>query len=156
MLLKLNNVKLKYQQDKTGKYFIMNMKVKTKRDFDSKVSNIICHNLNELCGHKWTKVELRNILNSADKYYLNEIGRKFMVDRSKVLYASAYYLLVMPKQFVTTSGEQLYVWLYRESTIEGFGSINIGVDEDFEYSVVRNYFTKTKTISPKNVDSIIQ
>lgn len=122
------------------------MKVTIKRDFDGKVSNIICHRLNELCEHKWTKAELLEILNSSKQCYLNEIGRKFMVDRNKVLYASAYYLLVMPKQFITTSGEQLYVWLYRESTIEGFGSINIGVDEDFEYSVVRNYFTKTKKI----------
>lgn len=122
------------------------MKVTIKRDFDGKVSNIICHRLNELCEHKWTKAELLEILNSSKQCYLNEIGRKFMVDRNKVLYASAYYLLVMPKQFITTSGEQLYVWFYRESTIEGFGSINIGVDEDFEYSVVRNYFTKTKKI----------
>ncbi len=122
------------------------MKVTIKRDFDGKVSNIICHRLNELCEQKWTKAELLEILNSSKQCYLNEIGRKYMVDRSKVLYASAYYLLVMPKQFVTTSGKQLYVWLYRDSTIEGFGSINIGVDEDFEYSIVRNYFTKTKKI----------
>lgn len=133
-----------------------NMKVIIKGDFDGKVSNILCHNLNELCGQKWTKAALLEILNSSKKCYLNEIGRKYMVDKNKVNYMSACYLLVAPEQFFTVTGEQLYVWLYRENTNERFGSINIGVDEDFDYSVVRNYFTKTKTISPKNVDPIIQ
>lgn len=118
------------------------MKVKIKLDFDGKVSTSICHKLNELCVQKWKIVEIKEILNLADKFYLNEIGRKVMADRSKVNYGSANYLLVAPKEFVTSTGEQLYVWLYRESTNESFGKINIGGDDDLDYEVVKNYFIK--------------
>ena len=117
------------------------MTLNIKRDFDGKVTTSVCHKLNELCGQKWTMIELREILNSTDKCFLNEIGRKFTVGRTKVLYPSSNYLLVMPKQFISTKGEQLYVWLYRKNTDERFGKINIGVEDDFDYSVVRNYFT---------------
>ena len=128
----------------------MKMKVKTKRDFDGKVSNIICHRLNELCEQKRTKAELLEILNSSKQCYLNEIGRKYMLDKSKVLYASACYLLVLPKEFVALTGEQLYVWLYRDNVNMRFGSINLGVAEDFEYAVVRNYYTKIQ----KNIKKV--
>lgn len=126
------------------------IKVKTKRDFDGKVSNIVCHKLNELCGQKWTKEEIREALNSTGKCYLNEIGRKYKVGRSLVKYTSAYYLLVLPKQFFTSTGEQVYVWLYRKNTNESFGRINVGVDEDFDYAVVKNYFTR-KNIKQSNI-----
>ena len=85
------------------------MKANIKRDFDDKVSTSACHKLNELCGQKWTMVEIREILNSADKNYLNEFGRKVMLDRSKVKHMTANYILVLPKQFITSKGEQIYV-----------------------------------------------
>ena len=44
-----------------------NMKVIIKSTFDGKVSNVVCHQLNELCGQKWTKEELRRILKSTEK-----------------------------------------------------------------------------------------
>lgn len=116
------------------------IKVKIKRDFDGKVSNIVCHELNELCGQKWTKEEIREVLNSTVKCYLNEIGRKHNVDNSSVKYASAYYILVLPKQFITSTGEQIFVWLYRKNINECFGRINFGVDDDFDYAVVENHF----------------
>lgn len=122
------------------------MKAKIKRDFDGKVSNIVCHKLNELCGQKWTREELREFLNSANKCYLNEIGRKVMIDRSKVNYVSAIYILVFPEQFITSKGEQLYVWLYRKNTNESFGKINIGVEDDFDYEVVEKYYAMTKDV----------
>ncbi len=118
------------------------MKVKIKRDFDGKVTTSLCHKLNELCGQKWKIAEIKEILNLTDKSYLNEIGRKSMVNGSKVNYVSANYLLVAPKQFITSTGEQIYVWLYRKSTDESFGKIKIGVDDDLDYEVVKNYFTK--------------
>ena len=120
------------------------IKVKIKRGFDGKVSNIVCHKLNELCGQKWTKEEIREILNSTGQCYLNEIGRKHNVGKSLVKYASAYYILVLPKQFITSTGEQIYIWLYRKNTNESFGRINIGIDDGFDYAVVKNHFTKTK------------
>lgn len=116
--------------------------VKIKSAFDGKVSNIVCHQLNELCGQKWTKEELRRILNSTEKCYLNEIGRKHKVGKSLVKYASAYYILVLPKQFITSTGEQVYVWVYRENTNESFGRINVGIEDTFDYDVVKNYFSR--------------
>ena len=126
---------------------ITKMKVKIKRDFDGKVSTSICHKLNELCGQKWKIAEIKEILNLTGKSYLNEIGRKSMVNGSKVNYVSANYLLVAPKQFITSTGEQIYVWLYRKSTDESFGKINIGADDDFDYAVVKNHFAKTKKLN---------
>lgn len=64
-----------------------------------------------------------------------------MVDRFEVNYMSANYILVIPKQFITSKGEQLYVWRYRKRTNESFGKTNIGTEDDFEYFIVRNYFT---------------
>jgi hypothetical protein len=118
---------------------VKKMKVLIKRDFDGKISNSVCHQINELCGKNWTKIEIYEILNSTSKKYLNEIGRKFMVNRCIVNYIFANYILVMPKQFITSTGEQLYVWIYREKTSGCFGKINIGVSDDFEYSIVKNH-----------------
>ena len=126
------------------------MKVKIKSAFDGKVSNTVCHQLNELCGNKWTKVELQGIFNSTEKCYLNEIGRKYMVDNSLVKYVSAFYILVLPKQFITSTGKQVYVWLYRKNTNERFGRINVGVNDDFEFAVVENYFVKTDDVKQSN------
>lgn len=123
------------------------MTLNIKRDFDRKVSTSVCHELNELCGQKWTMKELREILNSTNKCFLNEIGRKFTVERTKVLYPSANYLLVVPKQFISTKGEQLYVWLYRKKTDESFGKINNGTYDVFDYEIVKNYYTKTKMLN---------
>lgn len=145
---KLGNVKqikLKSLQDKTGRYIMKEkMKVKIKSAFDGKVSNIVCHQLNELCGKKWTKEELQGILNSTEKCYLNEIGRIYMVDKVKVNYMSANYLLVIPKELITSTGKQLYVWLYRNNINKSFGKINIGSDDSFEYAIVENYYFNTK------------
>ena len=120
------------------------MNVIIKEVFDGKVSNIVCHQLNELCGQKWRKEEIREILNSTDKCYLNEIGRKYNVGKNMVKYASAYYILVLPKQFITSTGEQIYVWLYRKNSNESFGRINIGTYDVFDYDIVKNYYSKTK------------
>ncbi len=125
------------------------LKVKIKSVFDEKVSNIVCHRLNELCGQKWTKNEIREVLNSTSKCYLNEIGRKYNVGKSLVKYASAYYVLVLPKQFITLTGEQICVWLYRENTNESFGRINIGTDDDFDFAVVTNTYYKEKALKNK-------
>lgn len=124
-----------------------NMKVIIKSTFDGKVSNVVCHQLNELCGQKWTKEELRRILNSTEKCYLNEIGRKYMVGKRIVKYASAYYILLLPKQFFTVTGLQVYVWIYRKNTNESFGKINVGIEDTFDYDVVRNYFSGQKRLN---------
>ena len=123
------------------------IKVKIKRDFDGKVSNIVCHELNELCGQKWTKEEIREVLNSTVKCYLNELGRKHNVDNSSVKYASAYYILVLPKQFITSTSEHVYVWLYRKNTNESFGKINVGIEDTFDYAIVKNYFLGQKRLN---------
>lgn len=140
--------KLKSQQDKTSRKIMKaKMSLKIRNAFDGKVSNIVCHQLNELCGQKWTKKEIREILNSTVRSYLNEIGRKSTIEGTRVMYSSANYLLVMPKQFISTKSEQLYIWLYRKSIDESFGKINIGIDDVFDYSVVKNYYIKTKILS---------
>lgn len=126
------------------------MTIKIKRDFDAKVSTAVCHKLNELCGQKWKIAEIKEMLDQTDKFYLNEIGRKVMVDRNIVNYMTANYILVTPKQFITSSGEQLYVWLYRESTNESFGKINIGLANDFDYAVVKHYYA-TKKVSNNQI-----
>ena len=123
------------------------MSLKIRNAFDGKVSNIVCHQLNELCGQKWTKKEIREILNSTVRSYLNEIGRKSTIEGTRVMYSSANYLLVMPKQFISTKSEQLYIWLYRKSIDESFGKINIGIADVFDYIVVKNYYIKTKILS---------
>ncbi len=73
-----------------------------------------------------------------------------MVDNSLVKYASAFYILVLPKQFITSTGKQVYVWLYRKNTNERFGRINVGVNDDFEFAVVKNYFVKTDGVKQSN------
>lgn len=120
------------------------MKVKIKSVFDRKVSNIVCHQLNELCVQKWKKEEIQIIIDSTNKCYLNEIGRKHEVDNSFVKYASAFYILVLPKQFITSTEKQVYVWLYRKSPNERFGRLNVGIDDDFDYDIVKNYFSLKK------------
>lgn len=140
--------KLKSQQDKTSRKIMKaKMSLKIRNAFDGKVSNIVCHQLNELCGQKWTKKEIREILNSTVRSYLNEIGRKSTIEGTRVMYSSANYLLVMPKQFISTKSEQLYIWLYRKSIDESFGKINIGIADVFDYIVVKNYYIKTKILS---------
>ena len=127
------------------------MKANIKTDFERKMSTRFCRDLKDLSGQKWTMPKIREIINSTDKYYLNEIGRKFMLDGNKVKYDTANYMLAVPRQFITSTGEQLYVWLYRESTDVKFGKINIDTANVFDYAVVKNYYTKTKNVKQSNI-----
>ena len=126
----------------------MELKVIVKRDFDGKVSPSICHKLNNICGQKWKIIEIVDILNSAEKHLLNELGRINTIDNEKVKYSSAHYLMVLPEQFVSLTGKQLYVWLYRESTDDSFRKvkINMGDYDGFDHAVVKNYYNKKKRV----------
>lgn len=120
----------------------MKFKLNTKTFFERKITTCLCRDLKKLSGQKWTMSKIRDSINSADFYCLNEIGRKYDIDRNLVKYDTASYIIVKPKQFIAQTGEQLYLWCYRKSINEKYGKINIGVYDDFDYAVVINNFTK--------------
>lgn len=102
--------------------------------FDEKVSPTICHEINEKCNLSKRMDEIRNDLNSSKRYYLSALGLRIGFDGLPISDTTASYIYVQPNNYNTRNGDQMVVWLYRETMSDDFKTkgLMIGTVNDLE------------------------